>query len=144
MILGIDFGTSNSCCSYFSGKENRVITNEYGNEIYPTCIAFNKYSDEILYSNSAYDLTSNKDVTVIKNIKGLIGSPSDETDIEGTDIDVMYNNNLKKFTINEIVVLYLNYLKNTISIRFKLLLLIMLSLAFVAHYFMRDKLDLLK
>ena len=117
MILGIDFGTSNSCCSYFSGKENRVITNEYGNEIYPTCIAFNKYSDEILYSNSAYDLTSNKDVTVIKNIKGLIGSPSDETDIEGTDIegtgiDVMYNNNLKKFTINEIVVLYLNYLKN--------------------------------
>ena len=117
MILGIDFGTSNSCCSYFSGKENRVITNEYGNEIYPTCIAFNKYSDEILYSNSAYDLTSNKDVTVIKNIKGLIGSPSDETDIEGTDIEgtgieIMYNNNLKKFTINEIVVLYLNYLKN--------------------------------
>lgn len=122
MILGIDFGTSNSCCSYFSGKENRVITNEYGNEIYPTCIAFNKYSDEILYSNSAYDLTSNKDVTVIKNIKGLIGSPSDETDIEGTDIEgtgiegtgieIMYNNNLQKFTINEIVVLYLNYLKN--------------------------------
>lgn len=109
MILGIDFGTSNSCCSYFSGKENRVITNEYGNEIYPTCIAFNKYSDEILYSNSAYDLTSNKDVTVIKNIKGLIGSLSD---IEGTGIEIMYNNNLKKFTINEIVVLYLNYLKN--------------------------------
>jgi len=96
MILGIDFGTSNSCCSYFSGKENRVITNEYGNEIYPTCIAFNKYSDEILYSNSAYDLTSNKDVTVIKNIKGYIGSLSDVTDIEETEIEIMYNNSLKK------------------------------------------------
>lgn len=105
MILGIDFGTSNSCCSYFDGKISKVITNEYGNEIYPTCIVFNKYSDEILYSNSAYDLMSSKDVTVIKNIKGLIGS--DETDIE-----IMYNNMLKIFTINEIVVLYLNYLKN--------------------------------
>jgi len=112
MILGIDFGTSNSCCSYFSGKENRVITNEYGNEIYPTCIAFNKYSDEILYSNSAYDLSLSKDVTVIKNIKGYIGSLSDVTDIEETEIEIMYNNSLKKFTINEIVVLYLNYLKN--------------------------------
>lgn len=105
MILGIDFGTSNSCCSYFDGKNVKVITNEYGNEIYPTCIAFNKYSDEILYGNSAYDLSLSKDVTVIKNIKRYIGS--DETDIE-----IMYNNSLKKFTINEIVVLYLNYLKN--------------------------------
>jgi molecular chaperone DnaK (HSP70) len=105
MILGIDFGTSNSCCSYFDGKNVKVITNEYGNEIYPTCIAFNKSSDEILYGNSAYDLRLSKDVTVIKNIKRYIGS--DETEIE-----IMYNNSLKKFTINEIVVLYLNYLKN--------------------------------
>jgi len=112
MILGIDFGTSNSCCSYFDGKNVKVITNEYGNEIYPTCIAFNKYSDEILYGNSAYDLSLSKDVTVIKNIKGYIGSLSDVTDIEETEIEIMYNNSLKKFTINEIVVLYLNYLKN--------------------------------
>lgn len=105
MILGIDFGTSNSCCSYFDGKTTKVITNEYGNEIYPTCIAFNKYSDEILYSNSAYDLSLSKDVTVIKNIKGLIGSKDNK-------VEILYNNTLKLFTINEIVSLYLNYLKN--------------------------------
>lgn len=105
MILGIDWGTSNSCCSYFDGKETKIITNEYGNEIYPTCIAFNKNSDEILYGNSAYDLNANSDVTVIKNIKGLLRSKED-------NIEILYNNNLKKFTISEIVVMYLKYLKS--------------------------------
>lgn len=104
MILGIDFGTSNSCCSFFDGKESRVIINEYGNEVYPTCIAFNKNTDEILYANSAYDLSLSKDVTVIKNIKGYIG-------LDEQEIEIMYNNNLKKFTVNEIIVLYLKYLK---------------------------------
>lgn len=103
MILGIDFGTSNSCCSYFDGKTTKIITNEYGNEIYPTCISFNKYSDEILYGNSAYDCSG--DVTVIKNIKGLIGS-------NDNNIEIMYNNKIKNFTISEIVVMYLKYLKN--------------------------------
>lgn len=102
MILGIDFGTSNSCCSYFDGKESRVIINEYGNEIYPTCIAFNKYSQEILYSNSAYN---SKDVTVIKNIKGLLRSKENS-------IEIIYNNTTKSFTVDEIVVMYLKYLKN--------------------------------
>lgn len=105
MILGIDFGTSNSCCSYFNGKEIKIITNEYGKEIYPTCIAFNKHSDEILYSNSAYDLNANSDLAVIKNIKGLIGC-------KDNNIEIMYNNNLKNFTVDEIVVMYLKYLKN--------------------------------
>jgi len=105
MILGVDFGTSNSCCSYFDGERSKIIINEYGNEIYPTCIAFNKYLDEILYSNSAYDLISNDDFTVIKNIKGLIGSKE-------KNIEIMYNNTSKLFTIDEIVVLYLKYLKN--------------------------------
>ena len=114
MILGIDFGTSNSCCSYFDGKESRVIINEYGNEVYPTCLAFNKYTDEILYANSAYD--NSKDVTLIKNIKGYIG-------LDEQEIEIMYNNSLTKFTVNEIVVLYLNYLKriskNFIGIQIK-------------------------
>jgi L1 cell adhesion molecule like protein len=105
MILGVDFGTSNSCCSYFDGDRSKIIINEYGNEIYPTCIAFNKYLDEILYSNSAYDLILNDDFTVIRNIKSLIGS-------KDRIIEIMYNNTSKLFTVDEIVVLYLKYLKN--------------------------------
>jgi molecular chaperone DnaK (HSP70) len=116
ITLGIDFGTSNSCCSYFNGKNYKLISNEQGNYIYPTILSFDPDSENILYSNSINDMALN----VISNIKRLIGLSFEEYQekltkceyiIEEMRIKVMYNNNIKLFTVNDIVVYYLEYLK---------------------------------
>ena len=56
MILGIDFGTNNSCVSVFKDNNVIVIPNELGNYTTPSCIFFSPDSDEILYGQNALNL----------------------------------------------------------------------------------------
>jgi molecular chaperone DnaK len=92
IICGIDFGTTNSVISYFSNNKPKVLKN-LNRKLIPTQVAF--YNNKIYCGNeipSKYDF-------LINNFKTLIGT------------DKIYN---KKYSINEIVILYLNYLKNLI------------------------------
>lgn len=107
IILGIDFGTSNSCCSYFDGKKFNIIPNEYGNYTYPTSLFLDPKSKTILYANSAFDLNCNKQISlknIISNVKKLITDNKEY-------LELNYNNNLRIFSINEIITFYLKYLK---------------------------------
>lgn len=105
IVLGIDFGTSNNCCSFFDGNNFKLIPNEYGNYIYPTCIFLDTESETILYANSALDLSINQTSSNVFNIRQLITDNKES-------ITLTFNKKHKTFTINEIVVLYLKYLKN--------------------------------
>lgn len=95
IICGIDFGTTNSVISYFSNNKPKVLKN-LNRKLIPTQVAF--YNNKIYCGNeipTKYDF-------LINNFKTLIGT------------NKIYNINNKKYSINEIVILYLNYLKNLI------------------------------
>jgi len=55
IVLGIDFGTTTSCVSYYNDESNKftVISNKNGNDTTPSSIYFNPDSDEILYGEDA-------------------------------------------------------------------------------------------
>jgi heat shock 70kDa protein 1/2/6/8 len=72
IVLGIDFGTSNSCISYFDGSNYNILTNEYGKYTTPSCVYFNPTTDEILYGETAYVSLKNP-CNIIYNIKRLLG-----------------------------------------------------------------------
>lgn len=72
IVLGIDFGTSNSCISYFDGSNYNILTNEYGKYTTPSCLYFNPTTDEILYGETAYVSLKNP-CNIIYNIKRLLG-----------------------------------------------------------------------
>ena len=101
-VVGIDFGTTNSCVSFFDGYHSKVIPNDIGEYTTPTIIAFSTDSDEILYGRMALNVKEN--FTIIDNVKRLIGSD---------DLyKIVYNNEAVTFTINHIIGLYIIYLIN--------------------------------
>jgi molecular chaperone DnaK (HSP70) len=101
-VVGIDFGTSNSCVSFFDGYHSKVIPNDIGEYTTPTIIAFGMDSDEILYGEMALNVKEN--FTIIDNVKRLIGSDK--------LYNIVYNNEVVTFTINHIIGLYIIYLMN--------------------------------
>ncbi len=77
-ILGIDFGTTNTCISYYQNNQVHIIQNLYGSLTTPSCLYFDIHSSEILYGNTAYDLLQSKNNTeylsnIIHNFKRLLG-----------------------------------------------------------------------
>lgn len=77
-ILGIDFGTTNTCISYYQNNQVHVIPNSYGSLITPSCLYFDIHSSEILYGNIAYNLLQSKNnnqylSNIIHNFKRLLG-----------------------------------------------------------------------
>lgn len=137
MIIGIDFGTTNSCISIFNPETNKidVIPDTAGNLTYPTCIFFNKDTDDILVGEIAFNLLRSKNNkiyigNIIHDIKRLVGVKWDEfenninlqkffnksgiiiVNNEGfCGIKIKYNNQEQIFTVNKIINIYLNYLK---------------------------------
>lgn len=127
LVLGIDFGTTTSCVSYFN-KELQdlvVISNKNGNYTPPTIIYFDPDSDDILYGDDAFyvsNLKTTKMENLFTNIKRLIGKNIVNLD-ENTNI--FFNKNIIendyfiyykkgeciKITLEEIIIYYLNYLK---------------------------------
>jgi molecular chaperone DnaK (HSP70) len=124
-VLGIDFGTTNTCVSYYNGNEYRVLTNEVGNYTTPSCIYFDPNSPEILYGELALEKRENK----IYNIKRLFGitwsSFEKNTQLQNffkhlhiekssrseyCTIVIQYNNSLHYFEPQEITTMYLNHL----------------------------------
>lgn len=127
IFLGVDFGTTTSCISYYNKELDKfiVIQNKNGNYTTPSCIYFNHELDEILYGEDAYymsKLKSSKRCNFFNNIKRLIGNDLGNLDKE---VSVFFNENIIennefvyfkrdepiKIKVEEIIIYYLNYLK---------------------------------
>jgi len=127
IFLGIDFGTTTSCISYYNKQLEKfiVIQNKNGNYTTPSCIYFNQESDEILYGEDAYNISkfkSTKRCNFFNNIKRLIGKDLGDLDKETCDFfseNVIENDTFVyfkkgeriKIKVDEIIIYYLNYLK---------------------------------
>lgn len=128
IVFGIDFGTTNSCISYFDGTNYHIITNDYGNYTTPTCIYFSKISDEITFGETALS-QSHRNGTLITNIKRLLGITYNQykqnTDLQSffknlhvtkdkntnyCNITLQYNNEIVSFSIEHLVETYINWL----------------------------------
>lgn len=131
-ILGVDFGTSNSCVSIFKDGHFKIIQNEYGKYTTPTCIYFNSTSNDILYGDLAFQQSDSRNGTLISNIKRLFGitfkdfekSPTLKSFFKHLHIEkcknsdyccivLQYNNQICRFTPHEISKMYLLWLLNT-------------------------------
>ena len=119
IVLGIDFGTCYSCVSYYNGNL-QVIPNENGELTSLSAIFFDKYSSDILYGNVCN--MSNNNENTFTNLKRLIGKDLDNLDedlfkffannkISNGKFEVVYNNKICYFSVRDLIVLYLVYLK---------------------------------
>ena len=117
-LLGVDFGTVNSCVSWFGNGNGKikVIPNENGEMTSASAIYFDPYSSDILYGNIAKNCKGS-----FTNLKRLIGKDLhnlgelqpffvDQIVIDNK-FQVKYNNTVTLFSVEELVVLYLSYLK---------------------------------
>lgn len=126
-IVGIDFGTTNSCISYYDGSNIKIIQNDNGNYTTPSYISFSIDSSEILFGS-----IQNKDkYTIINNFKRLIGiryidfKNNDELvnffksknievvsslENEYCSFKILYNNIYQYMDIEEITTKYIQYL----------------------------------
>lgn len=103
IILGVDFGSSNSCVSYYDiyKKDIIVIPNDHGGFTTPTALLFDKDSDNILFGEIAKNAQDSPNKFV--NIKRLIGSS--ET------YDLIHDNKEITLSIPDLVTIFINYLK---------------------------------
>jgi molecular chaperone DnaK (HSP70) len=71
IVLGIDLGTSNSCCAVWRNGNVEIITDEFGNRTIPSVVAFTKKSRYI--GQDAKNQTELNPKNVIYEVKRLMG-----------------------------------------------------------------------
>ena len=72
-IIGIDLGTTNSCCAVLEGGTPTVIANAEGDRTTPSVVAFTKKGDELVGIQAKRQAVTNADNT-IASIKRLMGT----------------------------------------------------------------------
>jgi heat shock protein 1/8 len=117
LILGIDFGTTNSCVSYYNINKDEfiVIPNAHGELITPSIIYFDENSNEILYGTIAGKLNGH-----FSNLKRLIGLCHPELSMLFRNNKMQNINQVISFKIKEnltlsvpeIITIYIKYLVN--------------------------------
>ena len=80
-IIGIDLGTTNSVVAVMEGGEAVVITNEEGNRIKPSVVAFTKEGEELVGQVAKRQAVTNPENTVY-SIKRFMGRRLNEVDEE--------------------------------------------------------------
>ena len=70
-IIGIDLGTTNSCCAVLEGGIPTVIANAEGDRTTPSVVAFTKKGDELVGIQAKRQAVTNADNT-IASIKRLM------------------------------------------------------------------------
>lgn len=142
IITGIDYGTVNSCISWYDtiSKKVEVIHNNEGNFFSSTAIYFSKDSNEILYGDIVKDLLNSSNNSsylenIITNVKRLIGisytkfeSDSNLKNCFSRNLiinkndkiffKITFNNEIVEYSVEDLVKLYLNYLKSIILNKF--------------------------
>jgi len=138
IVIGIDFGTTNSCLSYYNKNIGNVtiIPNEQGNFTTPSMLFLNQDSSEMLFGDAALQLFQSNNnqhhlSNILHNLKRLIGVIYNDdlkddfkkcfqhNNIEIHDKHTLFNikfdNQLKQFDVKSLITFYLNYLKNLIK-----------------------------
>lgn len=157
-VIGIDFGTSNSCISYYntSTKSVSIIPNEQGNLTSPSVLFLDMDSSEILFSDVAMGLllSNNKEYlkNIFNNLKRLIGKDDigDELGIffkynkymindNEIKFEVMYDNKVRDLSVKDLVILYLKYLKNLICMNIGCELDVILDVVITVPAYFDDK-----
>ena len=72
-IIGIDLGTTNSCCAVLEGGTPTVIANAEGDRTTPSVVAFTKKGDELVGIQAKRQAVTDADNT-ISSIKRLMGT----------------------------------------------------------------------
>src|SRR5690606_20836788 len=80
-IIGIDLGTTNSVVAIMEGKEPKVITNEEGNRLTPSVVAFDDKGEVLVGQIARRQAITNPENTVF-SAKRLIGFKFDEAQEE--------------------------------------------------------------
>lgn len=137
IVIGIDLGTTNSCLSYYNinTKSVTIIENEQGNYTSPSVLFLDPDSTEILYGDSAKQLLNSNNqeylINSFSNLKRLIGKHTlDNSTLEffknnnitikdnNLVFTVKFNNEIKEYNLQTLVIFYLNYLKGIICNHF--------------------------
>lgn len=140
LVIGWDFGTTNSCISYYNkeSKQVQVIPNEQGNFTSPSILFLDSESSEILFSDSALQLLRSNNnqhylSNIFYNLKRLVSKTCiDETllpffnhnTINSTTnqitFDIMYNNKQESLNVSTLITFYLKYLKTLLCNHFSI------------------------
>src|SRR6188768_1161015 len=80
-IIGIDLGTTNSVVAIMEGREPKVITNEEGNRITPSVVAFTKDGERLVGQVAKRQAITNPERTIY-SIKRFMGRRHDEVSDE--------------------------------------------------------------
>ena len=125
--IGIDLGTCNSCVSLYDGVTQKIVLDDAGNNIIPTCVLF--LENEIIFGETALASSAKYSKNLIKDIKRIIGKTTLK-EIEYYNKQHLYdiveeNNNISinikhpshtvKVTPDEIMGLYFSYLRKLIN-----------------------------
>jgi heat shock protein 1/8 len=80
IIVGIDLGTSYSCVGVWLNDKVEIITNDHGNRITPTYVAFT--DTEILIGDAAKNQASMNPHNTVFNVHRLIGRNFYDQDVQ--------------------------------------------------------------
>ena len=79
-IIGIDLGTTNSCCAIWRNNNIEIIPDEFGNRTVPSVVAFTNMSRYI--GLDAKNQTELNPTNVIYEVKRLIGKKIDDKSVK--------------------------------------------------------------
>ena len=139
IVVGIDFGTTNSCLSYYDTQLKKVVViqNEHGHFTTPSILFLNPDSSEVLHGHSAHQLLESNHnhmylSNIFNNIKRLIGKKLDNELIHFFKHNNVYEQNDKVYfktkfdnkeqqlNVETLVIMYLKYLKLLVCNHFNL------------------------
>ncbi|MAG27590.1 molecular chaperone DnaK [Candidatus Pacearchaeota archaeon] len=88
-VLGVDLGTTNSCCAIMEGSNPKIITNEEGARTTPSVVAFTKDNERLTGSPARRQAVVNPGNTV-SSIKRFMGARMSDSDVKDDIKNVPY------------------------------------------------------
>jgi len=120
-VIGIDLGTTNSCVSYYDGKEAKVIANKEGRNTTPSVVAFTDKGEILVGEPAKRQAITNPEKTIysVKRIMGMMCSDKEAAEAKDkVQYKIVENNGAcgieidgKKYTPQEISAKILTKLK---------------------------------